>query len=350
MAVAFLLMSRMNPSTSALLQSLYLFILGAGIGLCMQVLILIVQNTSSFDDLGVATSGVTFFRTIGSSFGAAIFGSLFTNFLHSRIGPAIAASGAAPLAASSPEALHRLPRAMAAPIVGAYAASLTQVFLWAVPVALVGLILALFLREVPLRDIGNRAADMGDGFAMPNTQTPEELLENAIPRLLQGEPGMRLRSIAMRPDCQLDVAELWALLQIHRHQRVLGVARLTDLGDRLGIPYEVLEPTFDRLVRSGHAMRDIDRLWLTPRGVRQVDFVSTLIREWIVDKLSRSPNFQGRPDRAQVEAALDRIAHRIVAQRDWHEDQRRLADVPTEKLSLVTSGVPSRHEPNRNIP
>ncbi|MGH3971369.1 MAG: MDR family MFS transporter, partial [Mycobacterium sp.] len=78
MAVAFVLLSRMGPSTSVLLQSLYLVILGAGIGLCMQVLILIVQNTSSFDDLGVATSGVTFFRTIGSSFGAAIFGSLFT--------------------------------------------------------------------------------------------------------------------------------------------------------------------------------------------------------------------------------------------------------------------------------
>jgi hypothetical protein len=314
------------------------------------VLILIVQNTSSFDDLGVATSGVTFFRTIGSSFGAAIFGSLFTNFLHSRIGPAIAASGASPAAASSPEALHRLPRAMAAPIVGAYASSLTQVFLWAVPVALVGLTLALCLREVPLRDIGNRAADMGDGFAMPTTQTPEELLETAIPRLLRGEPGMRLRSIAMRPDCQLDVAELWALLQIHRYQRVLGVARFTDIGDRLGIPYEVLEPTFDRLVRSGHAMRDIDRLWLSPRGIRQVDFVSTLIREWIVDKLARSPSFQGRPDRAQVEAALERIAHRIVAQRDWHEDQHRLADVATDKLAAAASGVPSRHEPNRNIP
>jgi EmrB/QacA subfamily drug resistance transporter len=130
MAVAFLLMSRMNPSTSALLQSLYLFILGAGIGLCMQVLILIVQNTSRFEDLGVATSGVTFFRTIGSSFGAAIFGSLFTNFLRARIGPAIVASGASPAAANSPEALHRLPRAMAAPIVNAYASSLTQVFLW----------------------------------------------------------------------------------------------------------------------------------------------------------------------------------------------------------------------------
>ncbi|MGB8794657.1 MAG: MDR family MFS transporter, partial [Mycobacterium sp.] len=199
MALAFLLMSRMNPSTSALLQSLYLFILGAGIGLCMQVLILIVQNTSSFEDLGVATSGVTFFRTIGSSFGAAIFGSLFTNFLHSRIGPALAASGAPPAAANSPEALHRLPHAMAAPIVDAYAGSLTQVFFWAVPVALVGFALSLFLPEVPLREMGNNAADLGDGFAMPTTQSSEDMLETAIGRLMRGEPGMRLRSIAMRP-------------------------------------------------------------------------------------------------------------------------------------------------------
>ena len=274
MALAFLLMSRMGPSTSALLQSVYLFILGAGIGLCMQVLVLIVQNTSRFEDLGVATSGVTFFRTIGSSFGAAIFGSLFTNFLRGRIGPALAASGAAPAAANSPEALHRLPRAMAVPIVDAYAASLTQVFLWAVPVALVGFTLSLFLREVPLRDIGNNAADLGDGFAMPTTQTPEEMLEIAIGRLLRGEPGMRLRSIAMRPDCRLDVAELWAVVRINRYQRVFGMARITDIGDQLGIPYEVLEPTFDRLVRNGYAQRDVDRMWLTPSGARQVEFVS----------------------------------------------------------------------------
>jgi EmrB/QacA subfamily drug resistance transporter len=350
MGVAFWLMSRMDPSTSALLQSLYLVILGSGIGLCMQVLILIVQNTSRFEDLGVATSGVTFFRTIGSSFGAAIFGSLFTNFLHSRIGPAIAASHAPPAAASSPEALHRLPRAMAAPIVNAYAESLTQVFLWAVPVAAVGFILALFLKEVPLRDIAYRAADLGDGFAMPTTQSPDEMLETAIGRLLRrGDPGMRLRSIAMRPDCQLDVAQLWALLQIHRYTRVFGRARLTEIGEQLGVPYEVIEPAFGSLVRAGYAGQDVDRLWLTPLGARQVEFVTTLIREWIVDKLSRSPSYHGRPDRAQVEAALDRIAHRIVTQRDWHEERRDLARVATEKLPQPTSGVPSRHEPNRNI-
>ena len=84
MALAFLLMSRMDPSTSTLVQSAFLVILGAGIGLSMQVLVLIVQNTSNFEDLGVATSGVTFFRTIGSSFGAAIFGSLFSNFRKDR--------------------------------------------------------------------------------------------------------------------------------------------------------------------------------------------------------------------------------------------------------------------------
>ena len=81
MAVGFVLLSRMGPDTSTLLQSLYLVVLGAGIGMCMQVLVLIVQNTVDFADLGVATSGVTFFRTIGSSFGAAVFGSLFNNFL-----------------------------------------------------------------------------------------------------------------------------------------------------------------------------------------------------------------------------------------------------------------------------
>ena len=330
MALAFFLMSRMDPSTSALLQSVYLFILGAGIGSCMQVLVLIVQNTSNFEDLGVATSGVTFFRTIGSSFGAAIFGSLFTNFLHSRIGAALAASGASPAAANSPEALHRLPRAVAAPIVSAYAASLTQVFLWAVPVALVGLIVALFLREVPLRDIGTNATDLGDGFAMPTTQTSEDMLETAIGRLMRGEPGMRLRSIAMRPDCRLDVAELWALLRINRHQRALGIARITDIGEQFGIPYEVLEPTFDRLVRGGYAQRDVDRFWLTAAGTREVDFVSSLLQGWVIDKLTRSPNFQGRPDRAQVEAALNRITHRIVAQPDWDEPSQ----LATQRLPL----------------
>lgn len=325
MAVAFFLMSRMDPSTSALVQSLFLVVLGAGIGMCMQTLVLIVQNTASFEDLGVATSGVTFFRTIGSSFGAAIFGSLFTNFLHSRIGPAMAASHAPPAAAASPEALHRLPHSVAAPIVAAYADSLTQVFFWAVPVALVGFVLALFLREVPLRGIGNNRGDIGEAFAMPTSQSPDEMLETAIGRLLRGAPGMRLRSIAMRPDCRLDVAGLWGVLRINRYREMHGAARLTDMADYLRIPFEVLEPTFSRLVAGGYVQGDGDEMWLTPAGMQQVDYVQSLLLAWLVDKLERSPGFEGRPDRRQVQAALGRVAHRVLAQRDWHDETPTVA-------------------------
>jgi hypothetical protein len=352
MAAAFLLLSRMNPSTSAVLQSLYLFILGFGIGLCMQVLVLIVQNTSSFEDLGVATSGVTFFRTIGSSFGAAIFGSLFDNFLTGRLRSALIASRVPAQAAASPEALHRLPPSAAAPIVHAYADSLDLVFACAAPVALVGFVVALFLREVPLRDLGNQAADLGEGFGMPTTQTSEKLLETTVGRLLkQGAPGMRLRSIAMRPDCRLDVAGLWAVLRVHRYSRLYGTARLSDIGDDLGIPFEVLEPTFERLMRTGFVIRDGDGLRLTALGARQVAFVSSLLLAWIVDKLARSPGFEGRPDRREVEAAVQRITDRAVMQRDWYEDRPQFASLVTQRIPVPAParGVPSAHEPNRNI-
>ncbi|MDQ2628420.1 MAG: MFS transporter [Actinomycetota bacterium] len=317
MTIAFALMSQMDAATAAWLQSAYLLLLGAGIGLSMQVLVLVVQNTSSFADLGVATSGVTFFRTIGSAFGAAVFGSLFVNFLDRRLGPALSAAGLTVDAAGSPEALHRLPAQQAAPIVQAYAESLGQVFFWAAPVALLGFVLALFLREVPLKELHDSAVDLGDGFGMPTTASSDELLETAIGRLLRNEPGVRLRSIAMRPDCELDVAGLWTVLRIYRYTQVFRTARLGDIGKNLRVPYEILEPTVDRLVAQGYALRDGDHLGVTRAGLQQVRFVTSLIQDWVSDKLSRSPGFEGRPERGEVEAALQRIGHRALIDRDW---------------------------------
>lgn len=331
MVVAFLLLSRMDAATPMPLQSLYLFILGTGIGMCMQTLILTVQNTSRFSDLGVATSGVTFFRTIGSSFGAAIFGSLFANFLAGRIPAALAASGAPPAAANSPKALHELPADVAAPIVDAYADSLGMVFMWAAPVALLGFVVALFLKEVPLREMDATAAlDLGEGFGMPSTESAEKVLETAISRLMRNSPEIRLRTVAGGPGCELDVARLWALLQIYRQSQVFGTARLTEIGERLHVPHEVLEPTFAGLVADGYALRTGDQLWLTQHGLSQVDAVSAALVGRIVDKLAKSPTFDGRPDRVQVEAALERIAHRFVLQRDWGDDRAELAGAGTK--------------------
>ncbi|ORA79502.1 MFS transporter [Mycolicibacter kumamotonensis] len=326
MTVAFGLMSQMDAATPALLQSLYLIILGAGIGLSMQVLVLVVQNTSSFADLGVATSGVTFFRTIGSSFGAAVFGSLFVNFLDRRLASALNTAGLAADAAASPEAVHRLSPQQAAPIVQAYAESLGQVFLWAAPVALLGFVLALFLPEVPLKELHDNAVDLGDGFGMPSTASSDELLETAIGRLLRNQPGVRLRSIAMRPDCELDVAALWTVLRIYRYTQVFRTARLSDIGRRLRVPYEILEPTVDRLVAQGYVLRDGDHLGLTRAGLRQVTFVTSLVQDWVSDKLARSPGFEGRPDRAEVEAALQRIAHRALVDPDDAGESAEFAD------------------------
>ena len=73
-------------------------------------------------------------------------------------------------------------------------------FLWAVPAAGIGFLLALFLKEVPLRGAEAAAVDLGEGFAMPNTESPDKLLEIAIGRLLRGGRRMRLRDLCQQVD------------------------------------------------------------------------------------------------------------------------------------------------------
>ncbi|MCV7132378.1 MFS transporter, partial [Mycobacterium hodleri] len=321
MAVGFVLLSTMGPDTSTLEQSLYLVVLGAGIGMCMQVLVLIVQNTVDFADLGVATSGVTFFRTIGSSFGAAVFGSLFNNFLKDPLADAVAKSGAPAAAAQSPDALHALSPEMAAPIASAYADSLDQVFLYAAPVAIVGFVLALMLKQVPLRsnDV-SIAADMGEGFAMPTTDSPDQLLENAVGRLIKQGSGMQLRAIAERPGSKLDISRLWALLQVYRFGQAAGQARLSDIAEHVRVPREILEPAFDRLALTGFAQRTQDQFWLTPAGAREVELVRADTLEWLTSGLTQSAGLHVQPDRTQVREVLDRISQDVLVQRDWTED------------------------------
>nr|WP_313775417.1 MDR family MFS transporter [Mycobacterium sp.] len=335
MFVGFLLLSTMDAQTSLGMQSLYLFILGSGIGLCMQVLVLVVQNTAGFSDLGVATSGVTFFRTIGSSFGAAIFGSLFANFLSGRIAGALATSGAPPIAAESPQALRELPAEMAAPIIEAYADSLGLVFLCAAPVALVGFVVSLFLKEIPLREMESvSASDLGEGFGMPTPETSDEILEMAVARIFRDSPDIRLRRLTDHPGCELDVAGLWAVVQIYRHNQVYGSATLSQIAELRRLPAEVLEPAFDRLVETGYALCTGDQLWLTQRGARQVSVAIDALVGKLFERLSGAstatgseegaPGYQRRPDRLQVEAALERIAHRLVLQPQWVEDRAEL--------------------------
>ena len=158
------------------------------------------------------------------------------------------------------------------------------------------------------------------GFGMPAGESSEKMLEVAVGRMFRDSPEVRLRSLAAQPGSRLDVSLLWALIQIWRHQKIFGRTLLSSIAGRLRIPVEVIEPTFDRLVTRGYARRAGDQLQLTADGLRQVNAVTAVIVDRLTHKLARSPSFAGQPDRDQVQAALLRIAGRMLIQRDWFDD------------------------------
>ncbi|MDT0326964.1 MDR family MFS transporter [Nocardiopsis lambiniae] len=153
-AGALFLMSTLTVSTPLPVLLSYLFLLGLGIGLGMQILVLIVQNSFPDSQVGTATASNNFFREIGASLGGAVVGSLFTSRLTDLLSermPDHGATGTPDTNSLSPAALGTLPDAVQDVIVGAYNDALTPVFLMLVPLAAVGLLVLLFIKEVPLR-------------------------------------------------------------------------------------------------------------------------------------------------------------------------------------------------------
>jgi EmrB/QacA subfamily drug resistance transporter len=163
MAVASLglfLLSTLDVGSSRWESGSYMFVLGAGIGLVMQVMVLATQNEAPIADLGVATSTVTFFRTIGGSIGVSMFGAVFAGRLTHLLGSAVPEN-------LTPAAINQLPPEQRAQTASAFADAITTVFLWAVPLVLVGWVLTWFLKEKTLRTssghVAREAEIAGDG-------------------------------------------------------------------------------------------------------------------------------------------------------------------------------------------
>ncbi|MFJ6772894.1 MDR family MFS transporter, partial [Kitasatospora sp. NPDC091257] len=269
MALGLYLLSRLEPDTGSALASLYMFVLGVGIGLSMQVLTIAVQNTVDYADLGTATSGVTFFRTIGSSFGTAVFGTIYANSLQTELADGIATAarltGADPAvlsqAAQSPQGLHQLPADQAAPIVQAYSDALHTVYLWTIPVAVAGFVVALFLKQVQLRDTARAGStDMGEAFAQPTTADSDPHLEYSVCRIVRGVDLDAVRTIVAGAGARVDLAGAWALMEVAGHTRAVGHASLDLIAARKRVPPEVLEPVFDRMAAEGYLLREGDAL------------------------------------------------------------------------------------------
>jgi EmrB/QacA subfamily drug resistance transporter len=170
--IGLVLLAQVGIGTSLIVSALYMFVLGVGLGCVMQVLVLIVQNAVPYSELGVATSGQTFFRSIGGSFGTAIFGAIFSNVL---IGNLVRHLGTATLprglssSSVTPAILDKLPQAVHHGIAAAYAESIQTVFIIAAPIGLIAFIASWLIPQVELR----RGVGASTGSAMPAAPTPD---------------------------------------------------------------------------------------------------------------------------------------------------------------------------------
>jgi EmrB/QacA subfamily drug resistance transporter len=166
MAVSMFLLSRIEAGTSTWVSALDAAVLGLGLGMVMQVLILAVQNSVDHSVLGVATSGSTMFRQIGGSIGVALFGTIFANRLHTELAVRLPKGTHIPKVIN-PAGIRRLPAAQHQAFADAVATALHPVFLVAGFVSLLAFALAWLLREVPLR---TQARATNAGEASPATR------------------------------------------------------------------------------------------------------------------------------------------------------------------------------------
>jgi EmrB/QacA subfamily drug resistance transporter len=306
-------LSQLDENTSHLREAVAMFVLGTGIGLSMQVLTIIVQNTVAYRDLGVATSAVTFFRTLGGAFGAAVFGSLYSNFLSGRLPEAIAATRGAvtPQDASTPTALHQLSERTIQPVVHAYAESIGQVFGWAAPVALLGLLIALMIPQVALHgSLKPGAADLGEGFGMPESPSAEERLASRIARLVYADHGRPVMELVEDADLGLDEGRTWALLQVHGRARAGQPASLRGIARAHRVPPILLQPTFESLLRSGHLGGSLAHLTMTASGTAAMHELGAHFKRWIVARLEGIDDV----DEPVIDAAIQRIIQRLLAE------------------------------------
>ncbi|MEV0919158.1 MDR family MFS transporter [Streptomyces sp. NPDC049967] len=286
-AIGLLLLHRLTESSSTLEMSLYFFVFGAGLGLVMQVLVLIVQNAVSYQDLGVATSGATFFRSIGASFGVAIFGTIFTNRLTDKLGAALDGRPLPPgvsteSLSADPRALGQLPPALRGPVIHAYSTSITDVFLYAAPVVLIAFVFAWLLKEDKLRG-SVTAPDPSETLASnPVERSSYDECARALSVLATRE-GRREVYVKITEKAGLDLlpAASWMLLRIKRHGTV-EPARLAEIAP---VPLRVISEAGRQLEERGLARRVGVQLVLTEPGAEAVVKLSHAREESLAELL-----------------------------------------------------------------
>jgi len=162
--VAMVAMTTLTADTPVWLICVFLFVFGAGLGLIMQVVVLVAQNSVDPSMIGTATSTNNYFREVGASLGVAVFGTIFTTRLTDNLKDVFAGAGASPADAANatatldPQTLAQLPDVLRDGIVTAYADALAPVFWYLLPFIAIAFVLSLFLKQIPLSDVAGLVA------------------------------------------------------------------------------------------------------------------------------------------------------------------------------------------------
>jgi hypothetical protein len=179
MALGLFLLSRLGPETTRTTAGSFMLVLGLGMGMIMQVLVLAVQNDVPHRDVGVATSGATLFRFIGGSVGTAVLGAVFAQRLAVNLERFVPGGGVSARGINL-QAIAGLPAAQRPGVARAFAASIDSIFAIAFSVALAAVVVAMLVPEKPLRTaVAARAADVGDEMGEPFVMALDEHAEES---------------------------------------------------------------------------------------------------------------------------------------------------------------------------
>lgn len=260
------MLSRLSATSTTLDVAIPMSLLGIGLGLVMQVLVVAVQNDVDYSDLGVATSGATLFRLVGGSLGTAVLGAIFASHLTAtlaRLLPAGSPRSGSMAHGISVQALAQLSPAMRSAYTAAFSGALNTVFLVAAVVCAIGFALSWLLPEHPLRKtvaavVGDAGHDAAEAFARPaGPGAVVRQLEIALSRLADRDVQREhITRIVERAGESLSPLAAWLLVRTERRPDEDSAAILREHG----IPQERIDVAFGEL-------RDRGLLQMDPRPV-----------------------------------------------------------------------------------
>ena len=225
-----------------------MLLLGAGLGMVMQILVMAVQNAVAYEQLGVATSGTTLFRSIGGTIGAALFGGIFSYVLEVHLRDALPGLSEA---LRDPDAIAKLAEPLRSTYLDIFVDALHPVFVTAAVLALISFFLALAIREVPLRT-SIAPEPVSDAFQMPRDATSLDELERIVARVTARENRWLVyQRSAARMGIALEPDELWLLARLGEAQVPMSEA---DLEGRLHVAAGQCQGLLARLVAAGMAV------------------------------------------------------------------------------------------------